>query len=148
MFARFVRPLIAVVLLGSIAAPAAYATATAPDAAPASASAKTSADTALRVLESIGSIRIGASSTVVTIQNGPKTHPIVIDYGQALHTGVLGVNNDGASSRVARGDSKAPGLLPRGFTLGQIGAILLGLAVVSRVLSVTRQLIPARNRRR
>jgi len=144
MFARPARILVALVIFCSIAAPSAYAK----DALADASQAKTSADTALGLLESIGSIRIGANSTVVTIQNGPNTHPIVIDYGQALQTGSIGVNNDGTSSRIARGDAEVPRSLPKGLTLGQIAAVLLGLAVISRVVGIVRQLVPVRSARR
>jgi len=139
MFARPARILIVTLLFACFSTPAFAVRSGAP------VEPRSSVDQAVHLLESIAGIRIGATTNVVTIQNSPKARPMVIDYGAALRTGVLGVNNDGTSSRLAHGDANVPRTLPKGLTLGQIGAILLGLAIVSYVVSIARQVAPARS---
>jgi hypothetical protein len=140
MLGRLLRILAATLLTSCILVPFAHG-------APAQSSpvmARERTDAALHLLAAINSIRIGANATIVTIQDGPKTHPIVIDYAQALQTGVLDVDDGKPSSLAEKNGADSPGALPKGFSLAQIAACLLGLTLVSRVISIARQLVPAR----
>jgi hypothetical protein len=132
MPARFARILIPMLLLSCILVPPAWAQ-------PRDERAKTLADTTLYLLESVKSVEVGSASTVVTLKNGAKAHPIVIDYGNAL-------GSVSAKSAAGPDSGGATSAIPEGFTLGQIGALLLGLTVVGRVVRVARQIVPARRR--
>jgi len=138
MLRRFIATLVATLVAGCIMAPAAFATARH------STAADTTSKSALAMLSAVKGIRVGLNSTTVTIQNGAKEHPIVIDYAEALKTGALGMNNDGSTSRMARGSDAISSPLPKSLSVGQIAAWLLGLTLVSRVIGVVRQVLPHR----
>ncbi|NTU71168.1 MAG: hypothetical protein HGB10_05045 [Coriobacteriia bacterium] len=139
MLVRFARYTVALMLIGCLVAPSAFASEAA-GVAPAGESAVASAFAAL------ADIRIGVDSSVVTIQNGASAEPVVIDYGQALRTGSLGFTNDGSQSQIARGSAHRTGALPHGFTLVQIAGVLLGLLVLGIALSRAREALPAAHR--
>ncbi len=140
MLARFARTLILLLAVGCVAASGAWAS----ESSIRDERAKALADTALYLLNSVDSVHVGSAATVVTIEDGSKSHPIVIDYSNALGTG--------GDSATARGDSPSAdkdatsGARSKGFTLGQIGAALLGLTVIGRTLRIVRQVAPARTR--
>lgn len=128
MFATLARILVAMFLAGAIAAPAAYATGATSSVSP--------GDSTLTLLESIQSVRIGTQAAVITLKRGRRAHPIVIDYGDILQPGT------------SSGPAGAPGerAVPKGLSLGQIGGVLLGLTLFSRVIRVVRQVVPVRHR--
>lgn len=90
------------------------------------------------LLSSIKGVKIGADRTTVLVNDGDTTHPIEIDYGNAL-SGSTGAQPGGSSATGARraGDS---GDASRGLGLGQIAGLLLGLTIISRVIAIVRQL--------
>lgn len=138
MLRRLIATLVATLVAGCIIVPAACGASKHP------AEADTTTKSALAMLSAIKGIRVGLNSTTVTIQNGAKAHPIVIDYGEALKTGALGVNNDGSTSGIAKGSSAIDSPLPKSLSVGQIAAWLLGLTLISRVIGIMRQLLPHR----
>lgn len=142
MYARLGRILAVILCAGCLTAPAAFASGR----SGAQDQVRANADTALHMLESIQSIKVGAKSTVVTIRSGRKAHPIVIDYGEALQTGVAGAADGNASSDADGGGVTLADRVPKGLTLGQVGALLVGLTVVSRVIRIVRQVVPIRSR--
>ena len=137
---RFIAAIIATLVVSCIAAPGAFATQhTATTGADTSA-----ADEAMKVLSSVKGVHVGMNATTVTILDRSKSHPIVIDYGDAFKTGALGVNNTGSRSSVARGSSAITSVLPQNMSIGQIAVWLLGLTLVSRVIAIARQVMPRR----
>jgi hypothetical protein len=138
MLRRLIATLFATLIAGCIIVPAATG------ATKHSTEAETTSKSALAMLSAVKGIRVGLNSTTVTIQNGAKAHPIVIDYGEALQTGALNVNNDGSTSRLAQGGSATASPLPKSLSVGQIAAWLLGLTLLSRVIGIVRQVLPHR----
>ena len=135
MIHRFFAALASLLIAGCIAAPAALA-------AEGTGNASTSpAKSAVEMLMAVQSIRIGMNSTTVTVQNGAKAHPIVIEYGDALKSGELHVNNDGTTSRMVHGNAAVSSPLPKSLSVGQIAAWLLGLTLVSKVVGIARQVV-------
>lgn len=144
MLGRFPRILVAILMASSVAVPAAFASGTAH---PSRTVTDRSSASALAMLSTIERVQIGANSTVVTVQDGSKSHPIVIEYGEALRTGVLGTTENGASARAGKASGAETSSLPRGLTLGQIAAWMLGLTLISRMLTVARQVVAVKGRR-
>jgi len=143
MFGRFTRILAIVLIAGSIAAPLAVAKTPVPD----TARSTQVVDDTLTFLSAIESVHVGANATVITIQNGSKKpHPIVIDYGSALLAKPVAAHANETSNRTSAGSSAGDSAEPKGITLGQIAAVLLGLAVAGRMLSLVRRLAPQRRR--
>jgi len=138
MMRRLLATLVATLVAGCIVVPAACGS------SKHSTQATPPSQSALEMLSAVKGIRVGLNSTIVTIQNGSKAHPIVIDYGEALRSGSLGVNNDGSTSRLARGDDAVDSPLPKSLSVGQIAAWILGLTLVSRVIGIVRQILPRR----
>lgn len=117
----------------------------------------------VELLSSIKGVKIGADKTTVLVNDGDKTHPIEIDYSNALSgskggvAGKLGATDafaagtsgaDGTSKSSATGGSSAGGAdavgssgnATGGIGLGQVAGLLLGLTIVSRVIGIVRQL--------
>lgn len=89
------------------------------------------------LLTTIEGVKIAADKTTVLVADGDSTHPIEIEYGQALSIG--GAGEPGGSGETG-GASGGGG----GLGLGQIAGLLLGLTVVSRVVGILRQLTGTR----
>jgi len=95
------------------------------------------ADYAIELLNAIKGVKIGADKTTVLVADGSATHPIEIEYGQALSTGGSGSSGDPAGGTGGTtGGSEGGG----GLGLGQIAGMLIGLTVLSRVIGIFRQL--------
>ncbi len=111
----------------------------------------------VELLSSIKGVKIGTDKTTVLISDGDKTHPIEIDYSNALSgskggvAGNLGTSQAFAAGSVGKagksggtegssvGDAGTAGS-GGGVGLGQIAGLLLGLTVLSRVIGIVRQL--------
>lgn len=141
MLARFSRLLTATLIAGCIASPVAFASGVNPEAAPARLRTRN-----VRLIDAVESVRIGSTKTVIKIKNGRRVRPIVIDYGELLQTGVLGASKTKGHSRSGAGGTPSVDWLPKGLTLGQLAAAMLGLTIASRTLRVVRQLVPSRRR--
>ncbi len=106
----------------------------------------------VELLSSIKGVKIGVDKTTVLVNDGDKTHPIVIDYGDALKSGSNGgvAGKLGTSEAFAaddKGDAAGSSASDTGSTgsgsglgLGQIAGLLLGLTIFSRVIGIVRQL--------
>lgn len=88
----------------------------------------------LELLTMIKSIKVSADKATVVIADGEKTHPIEIDYSAILSSGASGAGGKNGTGGFG------------GFGVGQIAAFLLGLAVVSRVIGLLRQVTGVRRR--
>ena len=141
MLARFSRLLAATLIAGCIASPMAFASGVDHVATPARMRTRN-----VRLIDAVQSVRIGSTKTVIKVKNGRRVRPIVIDYGELLQTGVLGASKTKGHSRSSAGGNPAMDWLPKGLTLGQLAAAMLGLTIAGRTLRVVRQLVPARRR--
>ncbi len=102
----------------------------------------------VELLSSIKGVKIGTDKTTVLINNGGKTHPIEIDYGNVLSgskggvAGKLGATDAfAAGSADGAGDTgKGGGDTGGGIGLGQVALLLLGLTIFGRVIGIVRQL--------
>ena len=99
---------------------------------------------ALELLNAIQGVRIGADKTTVLVADGEATHPIEIEYGQALSTGGTGQSGAvGGAAGTGSGTGSTSGGTG-GVSLGQVAGLLLGLTVLSRLIGIFRQLAGAR----
>jgi len=90
------------------------------------------------LLTTIKSVKIAGDKTTVLVADGDTTHPIEIEYSQALSTG--GGDAQGGSAGGSGGSSGGSG----GLGLGQVAGLLIGLTVVSRVVGIFRQITGSR----
>ena len=137
MMHRLITTIVATLVAGCIVVPAALGAE-----AKQSTTTDASAKTALAMLAKINGIHIGLNSTTITIKDGAKSHPIVIDYSEALKTGASGASKSGSTAAAASGGTGIASPLPKGLGIGQIAAWLLGLTLVSRVVGIVRQVLP------
>lgn len=157
MQARLALTLTILTIAMAVVVPSAFATTAAPPVALApgekvvshSTTAEKDSQYVVDLLSAIKGVKIGADKTTVLVDNGGKTHPIEIEYGDALKgtakasaspaagtSGVTGgASGSGADAAGAAGSSAGGGL-----GLGQIAGLLLGLTVVSRVVGIVRQM--------
>lgn len=159
MYARFALILTAAMLAAAALAPAAHAESAAlpvelaPGEEVVSHTTSTQKDSqyVVELLSSIKGVQIGADKTTVLVNDGKKTHPIEIEYGNALGSGsangaqtkgspaekAVGIKGSSAGGAGAASSGSGTG---GGIGLGQVAGLLLGLTIVSRVIGIVRQL--------
>ena len=156
MYARFALIITTTMLAAAVLAPTGLAASSAPpvDLAPGeevishTTTSEKDSQYIVELLSSIKGVKIGTDKTTVLINDGGKTHPIEIDYSNALSGSESGVAGKlGTSEAFAAGSADGAGDTGKdggdtggGIGLGQVALLLLGLTIFGRVIGIVRQL--------